>query len=1472
MVKISKRFLAPFALLLAVLAGCPEAPPNPADDPTSETVIRGRAPLNAGGKIRISASRGFEDDRIQEGEINEAGQFTVHMRGAFGRVTVEASGGSYLEPATTTVVRHAGKTLHAAVAEVEQYAQVEVAVTPWTDIAFARAGLDGYAESLEALNDTLGCQLASYSKLLSTPPAVPTEDKPVQSLSADALAYLYLGAFSQLAADLSDQFQLQPGARLTSMSLAKLLAADFSDGRIDGRQHGIRLLIVDGHPLPDNLLRQPLAQALRRFLAGPKNETSLRQTSALDLLQCVSRGADLQFGPVGQPLDIEAPTITFVAPQAGSYLAAAQDLACEASDISGVKTLQATIWQHDELLASALGQPSAVALSETAGVRLTAPLRLETLETGAARFQCEAVDAWGNTHIESRDFHVNRGGKSPELVLSASNSDEVAEVVQVRCICDDDPYSYRCELLDPPDGETPPTQLQVGDRWTSYNWDTRRLLDGFHTLTCGNWSHGIENPVTRDLTTRVRNSEKGIVTGAVYLESLIEHVSVTAYAYKNAEVGAQIGTAEAADGVFSIQLTNEYRGPVLLVAEKSTNPDISQPQARFKNIILGVSTPLGNGEVRLLIEHYEPGQRFVGRSMNFATTMAEALASSIWKQRIGSHSTFADAIRFSHRLVGQYLSPTRPFDVRETRVADLAKPAWQTGAADDEILLGLFHVGLSRLAVEYSINHCQRRQCITVSEIMAAMRSDLSDGRLDGRDLRGARPSLGHDAYLSEDFFRIELARAIRRWLDKVPFMDDHHEGVNVSGLLPRDFSGHDQFLDNISGHDSQIFGHRPGATYDEDGPVLSVHVVNAEGRPMDLSNAIGTTRFRIVVDGVDDSGVAWVRASIGDNPLENSQPVRAEHAEYWVDTSNLPDGESHVLIEAQDGAGNYSTPERVVFVVNKVNPIVELENSEVWIRDGYYHLTGSVSKSPVTVQLFDGLSALGDAWDIPNGEHSFSVDTKLACSASHILTVRVQDLSGNVGEGHQVVHCDEHAPTISTRSRNFIQESRFAALYDESGSVLQYERRGDAASVTWPARFEKFFTRLDLLPERGLTVEAQNLPVLAFSVSDRGTKNFGTDDDAIVVEYQYLVGGDIKRPWSRLPFPGRGRDYEIPISYQTLSRELASPNPELEHQIVVRAMDLAGNVEAEVYSFSMNILSPPLWVGACQISPELAFHTLRDLTLHKIFKRSSVELRQNKVKYVTNLPAESLAPSGDALVRFSQPTIRLRITKVAKGKYVGKQEGVDKHMLDPASGLCGTGSHWLLYNSQDEVNKALTPPYAPKCNQGKHPDNGFVFAPLAYMPTKVPSEIRVDSRTDDESGDAGDGYHVRPGLTATVSWSALKPQLLVERAPFERVLYDWNREIAVEMPFDGGPRTERYWLHQYDQYGVDIWHDIYRWGTPGVPNPFLQRFKTLAYIGGFIVDSESAMSVQARHEDLGLAIPVQYAGSCGSKFSYDVP
>lgn len=1182
-------------LFLASMIGCP----NRADYPPLETRVQGRAPLNAGGKFRI-----FEDagKRIveAEGDIDQAGNFTANLHWAGdGPQLIEVEGGSYVEPATQTVAHHDGQMLRTVVellkpgSDNKPIESIDATVTPWTEIAHAKGGEAGFADVLAVMTDALGCQSGDYARLLRVRPAAPSEDRPVQNLSPEALSYVYLGALSQLASDLSEQFGLQPGARLTTMGLTKAIAADYADGRIDGYAAGARIWLTDDHSLPADVLRQPLAQAALKFLRGPGNKSGLREAAALDVLRCVSKGANLQLGPVGEELDTEGPVVAAVAPAAATYVAGAQEVICNATDTSTVATIQGALLHGGQAIAG-LGQAATLLYDEGARKQWRAPMLVADLDSGPLVVRCDANDKWGNSSSVSHDFDFNKGKVAPGLSFPGSSAERLSGTIQVVCDCSADMYSHRCEIL--PIGEDeahPALSCREGPQRSECSWETTGVLDGSHVVTCANWTRGLDRPLTASLAARVKNHQEGTAEGTVYLDTPVEHVTVTARAYEGGLPGRVLGAGDAADGTFRFSLSTEYRGPILIEAVPSQT---SKEQSRYRNVPLDAMMAFSNGRLSLLLEHYEPGQSLTGLSINVLSSMAESLATARWHRRINDPGSFYDAATAAQRLVEQYLQPTKPFDPRFTRVANLGVS--DRVADHDPEVMGLYHVGLSRLAVEYSAEHCSGTSCITTADLVEAMRQDLSDGVLDGKNRDGFKVRLGYLALLKEDFFRIELSRGIRRWLDKAAFVGIRHEAVNKSGLNRETFMGHEQLLQTLAAQDSSLFGHRPGAHYDEDGPRLDIALLSTEGEALSLDSALGKMRFRVVVDGTDDSGVAWIRASVNGEELKSVRSLRPDHAEYWIDTRDFPDGDVQIVFEAQDGQGNRSVPRFVYLTIDKLEPTVEIKEREVWITNGAMHyLAASVSKPNLSGQIFNDSLPLGEPWRVPQGSTYFTVPAPVECNAHHVLTVRVRDAAGNTGEARQVVHCDSMPPSLTPQPSPFVQE-KSGQTVDLAPRLHAQGQPIDLQPSSGALVLEKIWSRLDNIPEHSPMT-------MRFSVSDVApdAAGIGTPVDHLRVSYKYIFQGSgaaREREWA--PVTCRDGQCEVVFSYPTMLPEevvglpvtvariqnfIARSGPNDLHSVLVKVEDLAGNTTTAEWTFHLQLYTPPVEVD-CNWHPSL--------------------------------------------------------------------------------------------------------------------------------------------------------------------------------------------------------------------------------------------------------------------------------------------
>ena len=138
------------------------------------------------------------------------------------------------------------------------------------------------------------------------------------------------------------------------------------------------------------------------------------------------------------------------------------------------------------------------------------------------------------------------------------------------------------------------------------------------------------------------------------------------------------------------------------------------------------------------------------------------------------------------------------------------------------------------------------------------------------------------------------------------------------------------------------------------------------------------------------------------------------------------------------------------------------------------------------------------------------------------------------------------------------------------------------------------------------------------------------TAQEQLLVAYRYLVDGVEQRAWEDLPFSGTaGGVYSIPIAYQSLDPAIAASPTDALHTIEVRTTDAAGNVGYETFNFHLDVLSPPLWYGTCEVDPVLLSYTLDGGTMDNFYQSNTTEpLLRGTLTYALNLPSSTLAPT----------------------------------------------------------------------------------------------------------------------------------------------------------------------------------------------------------------------------------------------------
>ena len=1264
----ARHFALPIMLIVCAW-GCPSSDNDQQARPTAETVLSGRALLHAQGEVRIYQLRTHE--HLQTVKTDSSGRFQAKLGLGQGDFLLEASGGSYVEPATDFVAHADGQRLRAAIFHVNVADARSVIISPWTELLVSAAEAGGFVEYTRLATDLsalLSCGDAVYRNILEVEPQAPTDGGPHQAATSATLASLYLGGWSQLAADLSARAELQPGARITSQLLAQRLSADITDGHIDGQQAGAPLELANGFLLPADSLRQPFAQATRKFIET--RHKALKTSAVVDLLGCISRNSSAMLGPPGEPLDMQPPAIVLHAPQAHAAVSGAVPLLCTAFDASPI--VDAAL----ELSRDAITFMPNVLTTQVDGltdrsVKLTGSLASAGLEDGAFGVSCRAIDRWGNEAIKHSEATINNHGGQVRIAVSPlGDNNTVAGVVEVTCACEDE-FAQGCTLAEPlPQGMS---VVSTEVRKSHYLWNTPAQMDGSYVLACQDFSQGLTKPTVAALAVDIDNVNPGVAEGWIALDGPVKNVTIAAYAYENASRGKLLQQTIGVDGQFRMALPDNYRGPILFEAASAQS---IQARAHFSSAVLEDTLALGEGRLTLLYEMYEPGEVLTGLSLNVLTSLAEAYASALFETQPTwlDDQSLGGASRLAHILWAQHLRPEKPFDVRFTPVANLTTLAstLEEHAAHEQtfngLLLALFNVGLSRLSAEASLEEYGMAHAVTITHVLDLLRQDLRDLSLDGLDASNPDSPAqqlyitpGHP--LGPQFLRYELAAAIRRWLN-AESLTNLLPGSNKTPLTAAQFSKPRQLLRNMAANASKLFGERAGGEFDQEGPTLHVRVEDQARREVDLRRPQnGPLHF--IITATDDSGVASISAVVNDRTLPSQGVPTAERAEFILDpAAGFPDGTFVVQCAAIDRVGNASSPYTLEIQIDTVAPKVQPDRTVLWSQNGTFSLDGSVSKASAFVTITSaGAGTLSTARDVAAGR--FRITGQTACNQAYQLQVVATDYAGNTSSTPIALRCDAQAPRMQVLDTSY--------RHDRVVSVMT---AGDATWRSVPT-FRKFFDALDYLPPH-INRDTGNLPALRFAVHDIvDASTPGTPPEELRVSYRYVYEGHLghqERDWQPLnelasDATQQGRigpaEYQVLVAYQTLLPQsllaqgllhaqignfIARAKPEDLHHLHIRVEDLAGNQRDYDFPFRLEIWSQALKLSQCE-PVSLDYANLARGTLAAFYQQGA-PISTARISWPITRPAMTLMPRGGRLHITLAGAIDSRIRKLGTMLY----------------------------------------------------------------------------------------------------------------------------------------------------------------------------------------------------------------------------
>ncbi len=460
-----------------------------------------------------------------------------------------------------------------------------------------------------------------------------------------------------------------------------------------------------------------------------------------------------------------------------------------------------------------------------------------------------------------------------------------------------------------------------------YIWDTTQGVDGGMDLVCEGRSMGLDTPLrseTRHLW--VANYKPALVTGEIHLDTPVEGMRVTAYAFDGGRKGRKVSTsnmdsldldrpdsgqneksnvAQRPENRFSLLIDSEVQGPLLLEAEPLNAYDGA---TRFTSVASGSRKSAKQNRLSVLLDNFTPANGTAPVCINAATTLAHHLAVGIYRKRgEGDQGKLAEAIKWAHDLIGYQINPAQPIDVRTAVPANFLDEPEAKKSDSNSLMLGIFHAGLSRLAEEQDTAGAN-----SSIDLLALLNKDALDGTLDGLDNSSyiVPFKLGLSSYtLSPNTLRHDLAMATRRWM-RNETTDDFE--FSISDIDWHFYGG--QYLAQLSERESELFGGAPGQPLDAVGPQLQLEISQSRK---------GGGWLDIKVKAEDESDVVALEVMFGATDLGDKQYVQKRNGlgtqqakgRYSLNSLFFPDGETTVSVIARDWFGNQSSTAQTITI-----------------------------------------------------------------------------------------------------------------------------------------------------------------------------------------------------------------------------------------------------------------------------------------------------------------------------------------------------------------------------------------------------------------------------------------------------------------------------------------------------------------------------------------------------------------------------
>lgn len=269
------------ALTLSIITACGGGGGSTTQGSISGTVTKG--PIGNSTVAAYAISNGQMGAQIASAMTDANGNFTMSTGSYTGAVMLQASGGTYTDEATGTVMNMApGDVMTSVMPTVAADATISgIQITPVTAMAqtIAQHMTGGMTDANIAAANTAMGNYFTVSDILHTQPMNPLVTGSGTGASQDARNYgMVLAAISQYA---------QIKGMASSSSMVTALMNDASDGVMDGKAGSTAVQMggmAGGTPLPTTAGTSDLSTAMNTFMISARNKSGIMTATLMSKL------------------------------------------------------------------------------------------------------------------------------------------------------------------------------------------------------------------------------------------------------------------------------------------------------------------------------------------------------------------------------------------------------------------------------------------------------------------------------------------------------------------------------------------------------------------------------------------------------------------------------------------------------------------------------------------------------------------------------------------------------------------------------------------------------------------------------------------------------------------------------------------------------------------------------------------------------------------------------------------------------------------------------------------------------------------------------------------------------------------------------------------------------------------------------------------------------------------------------------